>query len=269
MFERSNNPYIYIYIIIFFLIVRAQGRRPVRKWRRIIACRNVVYSQIQVSSVACFSRIEAGRIPSAIERCGGVGVCHGRPVPVGIAPHTLDLERHSASHYAEYITALKRRACPIKCRDVVFLRPARISHRGSFQGSFSIQRLRAEVRRMRFYGYVRTSTVCLNVTLLRRTIQQWWWFKGEERGNARMQGSLNLLWAAFQNFALFFTMARNVEGWSFEITGCVSLKILLLVLNWREAWIRIFTKWVFEYTILCFPLHGFHGSFFIHYAYTV
>ena len=67
-------PYIYIYIIIFFLIVRAQGRRPVRKWRRIIACRNVVYSQIQVSSVACFSRIEAGRIPSAIERCGGVGL---------------------------------------------------------------------------------------------------------------------------------------------------------------------------------------------------
>lgn len=75
----------------------------------------------------------------AIERCGVV--CHGHPVPVGIAPHTLDLERHSASHYAEYITALKRRACPIKCRDVVFLRPA--SHHESFRGSFSIQRLRA------------------------------------------------------------------------------------------------------------------------------
>lgn len=103
----------------------------------------------------------------AIERCGVV--CHGHPVPVGIAPHTLDLERHSASHYAEYITALKRRACPIKCRDVVFLRSA--SHHESFHGSFSIQRLRARcllVRRMRFYGYVRASTGCSNVTLLQR-----------------------------------------------------------------------------------------------------
>lgn len=123
----------------------------------------------------------------AIERCGVV--CHGHPVPVGIAPHTLDLERHSASHYAEYITALKRRACPIKCRDVVFLRSA--SHHESFHGSFSIQRLRARcllVRRMRFYGYVRASTGCSNVTLLRRKR-----FNNDNLrgGDARTQGSLN------------------------------------------------------------------------------
>lgn len=156
----------------------------------------------------------------AIERCGVV--CHGHPVPVGIAPHTLDLERHSASHYAEYITALKRRACPIKCRDVVFLRSA--SHHESFHGSFSIQRLRARcllVRRMRFYGYVRASTGCSNVTLLRRKR-----FNNDNlRGGGGCKNARKFEFALssveVQDVSKFCTFLNGKEcgGWSFEIVG--------------------------------------------------